>query len=154
MSDLRLDFTAGRGGDFVITANDLVIDDGLVPSMHMSLLVDSRCTDDAEIPDGSNDQRGWWGNALPDIIGDEYGSLLWLLSRQKMTQDVRLKAITYARQAVQWMIDDGIASAIDVVAAFTSPSRLDMQVTVTEPSGSSITHAFSLVWTAQTSEAA
>lgn len=154
MSDLRLDFTAARGGDFAIAANDLVIDDGLVPAMEMSLLLDRRCPADAEIPDGSADQRGWWGNALPDITGDEYGSLLWLLSRQKTTQDVLLKAVSHARHALQWMIDDGIASAVDVVAEFTTPSMLGLQVTVTKPNGASLTQAFSLAWAAQASEVA
>src|SRR5665213_3878893 len=102
MSDLRLDWVDTLAGDFVIAANDLAVDDGLVPAMVMSLMVDRRCPDDAAIPDGSDDRRGWWANAFPDVQGDEYGSLLWLLARQQTTPDVLVKAVTYARQALQW----------------------------------------------------
>ncbi len=49
------------------------------------------------------------------------GSRLWLLAREKQLPAVMRKAEAYARQALQWLIDDGIAASVSVTAS--SPQR-------------------------------
>lgn len=154
MSDLKLVFTAGVGADFVIEGNDLAIDEGLVPSMELSLLTDRRAPDGTITPDGSGDLRGWWATVLLSEAGDEYGSLLWLLSRQKATADVLKHAETHASDALQWMLRDGIAGAIDVSAEFLNGHTIGVTVIVTKPDGSSLTQQFALVWNAQAQQGA
>lgn len=68
--------------------------------------------DDSDDYDGS--AYGWWGDSLSKIAGDKTGSKLWLLLRQKITDEVLMRAQEYAEQSLQWMIDDDLCSSIDV----------------------------------------
>ena len=57
--------------------------------------------------------RGWWADALLSMQGDDLGtgSKLWLLRRQKQLESVLVQAEAYARSALQWLINEGLASA-------------------------------------------
>ncbi|HEY2010523.1 MAG TPA: phage GP46 family protein [Rhizomicrobium sp.] len=95
----------------------------------ISLFTDRQAQPDDVIPDGTGDPRGWWG----DVPGEpQIGSRLWLLSRSKLTTQVALKAKDFCTEALQWLIDDGVASAIAVVTEIVHPSRLYVQVTITK----------------------
>ncbi|WP_213977480.1 phage GP46 family protein, partial [Serratia marcescens] len=61
---------------------DLINGDDLQTAMIISLFTDRVARDDDDI-DGE-DRRGWWGD-----MGEDHniGSRLWLLRRQKLTQD-------------------------------------------------------------------
>lgn len=89
------------------------IDDSLHRAVIISLLSWARA-DDSDEYDGS--AYGWWGDSLSKIAGDKVGSKLWLLLRQKLTDEVVMQAQEYAAQALQWMLDDGLCSSIDVSA--------------------------------------
>ena len=89
------------------------IDDSLHRAVIISLLSWARA-DDSDEYDGS--AYGWWGDSLSNIAGDKIGSKLWLLLRQKLTDEVVMQAQEYAEQSLQWLIDDGLCSSIDVSA--------------------------------------
>lgn len=105
-------------GDVEVDSGDLISEDGLETAVLISLFTDRRARDDDTLPDlDSDDKRGWWGDlANPDVEGDQIGSRLWLLQRAKTTQEVLVRAEGYVKEALQWMIDDGIAVKIDVDA--------------------------------------
>lgn len=75
--------------------------------------------------DDSDHPYGWWGDSYPSIANDKIGSRLYLLARSKLNNQTANFAKIYIKEAVQWMIDDGLASRIDV-----SVKRIDLTVLV------------------------
>lgn len=102
--------------DWAIIAGDLATDDGLDTAIALSLWTDRLANADDEIPDGSGDRRGWWGDAyLPPLLdgtADRIGSRLWLLARALQTLDTAQRAQTYCQEALQWLVDDGVAVSV------------------------------------------
>lgn len=86
----------------------------LVRAVIISLFTWRRANPDDELP---GDQRmGWWGdNYLPNQ-NDKIGSRLWLLARAKITEKTIVEAQEYANEALQWMVEDGVAARVDVIA--------------------------------------
>ena len=123
MTDILLDWQA-FGPDIKIENGDLATDDGLVTAVMVSLFTDARADDDVEILDG--DRRGWW----PDTDEESLGSLLWLIQREKATQEVAASARSYAREALQWMIDDDIAEQVNVTSEYAAPTVLVLTVEI------------------------
>lgn len=143
MIDLLM--TLGEDGetDLVFSENDLNTESGLKTAVLVSLFTDARVSE-SELPPGESDLRGYWGDAFPEVAGDRYGSKLWLLAREKMTAEVRARAEEYAIEALQWLIDDGVASAIDVSVEVTGIESVTMKVQITRPKDA--TANFSFVW--------
>jgi len=108
--DIALNFD-NKQFDIGVGQDDLEHDAGLRTAVMISLLTDARARDDDEIPDGSNDKRGHWGDAYED---DSMGSRLWLLERAKETQNTLDRGKEYATEALRWFIEDGIASKVNV----------------------------------------
>lgn len=132
MTDLAIAWNNEIGaGDLCIANADLVRDDGIQSAVLISLFTDARVSED-ELPPGITWRRGWWGNAL-EAAGRQYGSKLWLLRRAKQTQQNLTLARDYARQALQWMLDDGAATAIEVTTAYTAQGWLLINANITLP---------------------
>lgn len=153
MSDIRLTFGAFEG-DLVIGDNDLDVDDGLQTAVIVSLFTDRRAADGDTLPDGHTDRRGWWGDGVPVVPSDQIGSRLWLLCREKQQPSVIVRAREYALEALQWLIDDRIAERVDVVAEFTQPGMLGLQVVITRPQTDAVNFRFDYTWAAQAARAA
>lgn len=91
---------------------DLSSDSALTTAIILSLLTDR--TAQASEMDAGGDRRGWWADAYA-ADGDEFGSRLWLLEREKQTAATLARAKAYVAEALQWLVDDGFATAVDVV---------------------------------------
>lgn len=111
--DMKIDFN-GTAFDTSFDGYDLASERGLRTAVIISLFTDRRAEPDDVIPDGTTDRRGHWGDAYLDNDNDSIGSRLWLLAREKQTQDVLNRAREYCIEALQWLIDDNIASAVNV----------------------------------------
>jgi phage gp46-like protein len=138
MTDIRIAWTEVGGvfaADFALEKADLATDDTLETAVLVSLFTDRRAPAEYELPAGETDRRGWWGDAYADPAGDEIGSLLWLLGWRKQIEETRLLAEQWATEALQWLIDDGVATAVEVVATFPRWLMLGLDIAVTEPSG-------------------
>lgn len=109
--------------DLALGGYDLATEDGLRTAVIVSLFTDRRAEADDEIPDGGDDRRGWWADSI--------GSRLWLLARAKETPDTLARARAYAIEALQWLIDDGVATAVDVTAEWVRHGVLALRVAVT-----------------------
>lgn len=134
MSDIKTVFLdMSRGADYALDALGLTEDDGLETAVIISLFTDRRANADDTIPDGSTDRRGWWADAFNDVENDKIGSRLWLLSREKQLSAVLVRAREYALEALQWLVDDGVAQAVDVVASNPKPGVLGLAVSVYRP---------------------
>lgn len=116
--DIRVSFdTSLLQGDFLFDSDlqDLESESGIESAVIVSLFTDRRAEDDDILPDPqSTDRRGWWGDLTADITGDQIGSRLWLLSREKTLESVLIRAKEYAEESLQWMLDDNIVEKIEV----------------------------------------
>lgn len=84
--------------------------DPLTRAVVISLFTHRRADpdDNADVP------MGWWGDTWPVVANDRYGSKLWLLQRSKLTNALVNTVRNYLREALQWMLDDGVVSRIDI----------------------------------------
>lgn len=149
--DLKLIFDGWLlAADLLQSGGDLDQDGTLETAVIVSLFSDRRARETDELPAGCTWRRGWWGSQLPDVPGDErqWGSHLWLLSREKQTEQTRQRAEQYARDALAWMIEDNVASAVDVRAEWTGMGRLALRVDITRPDGVTETYSWATIWQA------
>lgn len=131
MSDLAIQFTDGLA-DLVLTGGDLLLDDSLLPAVMVSLGTDRRAAASDLIPDGTDDRRGWWADFLE---ADAMGSRLWLLARAKNTPDTLTEAQDYTAEALQWLVADGIWSAMNIKASAPDRQTLLIRIRPTYPNG-------------------
>ena len=120
-------------------------DDDLARAVYNSLFSWARAKDDDDLPGSS--RYGWWGDTYADDVDDRFGSRLWLLMRAKLTDEVVQHAEEYANEALQWMIDDGIASSVTASAERVGQDRLDLSIEIFKPMDDVATTArFQDVW--------
>lgn len=145
MTDIRTGWSPSLTGDWLMAAPDLDDTETLATSVILSLFTDRQADPDDALPDRSRDRRGWWGDAS---ARSPIGSRLWLLSREKTTPGTRLRAIGYAREALAWMIEDGVADRIDVDATYRAgtPTRLDLSITITRNGETLFSRRFDPFW--------
>jgi len=149
MSDIRLTWNV-HAADVSVTANDLATDDGLETAVILSLFTDRRATSADVLPEGQSDRRGWWGDDMPLVADDRIGSRLWLLGREKQLATVLVRAREYALEALQWLLDDGIAERVEVTAAFgPREGWVTLHVVITKPTAMPVEYRFHAVWTGQ-----
>lgn len=89
---------------------------------------------------------GWWGDTFAPVAESKIGSRLWLLAREKMTKETVRRAKDYASEALQWLIEDGVASAVDVKAERGGLDRLNIMIVLTRADGSKLDLRFADMW--------
>lgn len=147
MSDIKSIFISfEQGADYVQNSLGLVEDNGLESAVIISLFTDRRDNDDDVIPDGSNDRRGWWADEFTEIKTDKIGSRLWLLTREKQLTSVVVRARQYAEEALKWLVDDGVAEAVTVVASIPRSGMLGLDVSIQRPQQSITRYRFDTFW--------
>ena len=139
----------GSRGDWAQAGSVLASGQDLRTAAIISLFTDAQASPDDAIPDapqrGPADPRGWWGDAYS---GKPIGSKLWLLARAKQTQGTLNLAQDAIQNALQWMVDDGVAVSIDVATTWLSPSMLGAAVEIFDASGGSVALNFQWAWQA------
>lgn len=128
-----------RRCDLVVAGGRLALDATPVTPMLISLGSDRRAEPDDALPDtvtegsiaaGLNPRRDWVGDALTNGGaggGERVGSRLWLLEREKQTDDVLLRAQRYAEQSLAWL---AAREGVDVSVAASWPTRTAMRMEV------------------------
>ncbi len=138
MSDIRTVWVSTTGrGDWLIADGALASADDLDTAVLLSLFSDRQASDDDTLPDGSTDRRGWWGDLDQEV---PLGSKLWLLSRSRLNDDVEKMAVIYAKEALQWLIDDRVAESVTVTSSNDGVKSLLLSVTVTRKTGAQSFH--------------
>jgi phage gp46-like protein len=125
----------GALGDIQIAGGDVVTDGGLQTAVYISLFTDAF---DPDSGDG-----GYWGDTVDD---QPTGSLLWTLARAVITPDLPRRIEEICADALQWLIDAGIAQAVDVAAAITSQFTVAYTVSIVQSSAST---QYSFNWSSQ-----
>lgn len=101
----------------------------------LCLMSDRRAEPNDFIPDGSGDPRGWPGDAIDSSIAP-LGSRLWQLRRRELTAAVADLAAVFAREALQTLLDQKAAAAVDVSAAANlAAGRLELTVRLFRQAG-------------------
>jgi phage gp46-like protein len=149
--------TSPYSGDWLLDPPGLATDHNLETAVLLSLFTDASAHDDDVIPDGTDDRRGWWGNwQAPEGIA--LGSRLWLLSREKSTEETLQRAEEIAAEALAWMLDDDpqgvwgrVAARVDVAAHYLEvgavpPATLALRVRITRYDGTVYDEQFGWAW--------
>ena len=113
MSDLLLVFDGSfREYDRKVINGELALGNDLESAVIVSLFTWARAKPE-EVPEGTP-RYGWFGDKIDSENTDGTGSKLYLLKREKITEDTISRAKEYIQDALAWLIDDGIASEISV----------------------------------------
>lgn len=153
LADLALVWNLAAGAaDLALLGTDLATDAGLTTGVLLSFFLDRRAQDDDVPPSGDpTDRRGWWADQFNAVEGDKYGSRLWLLDRAKATNETALRAKEYAAEALQWMVDDAVATVnvtSQLIIAPPAPRQVLIPLTVARPGASPLSFRFAHVWDA------
>jgi len=97
--------------------------------------------DDVLPPDLSRDPRGWWADTYE---GDRIGSKLWQVLGRVRNPDTLNFAGDTARKSLDWLMVDGVASAVAVIPSYYGSGGLRLDVAVTSPTGT--VNRFAFVW--------
>jgi phage gp46-like protein len=132
----------GEGDVLYDDANMLVEGRDLETAVYLSLFLDAPAREGDEVPAGAT-RRGFWADVYSED-GDAAGSRLWLLDRGKATTENALRAEEYAKEALAWMVRDGVASSVSVSATVVkldgAMAAIVIQGEVVAPDGAS--HSF------------
>jgi phage gp46-like protein len=115
----------------------------------VSLFSDRRAAPNDRLPVLQTDPRGWFGDSYSAIPGDQIGSRLWLLEGAVTYPQLPVVAQGYILEALQWMIEDGIAASVAAQCWFDPDNshQLDCMVQIYEPNATSpITLAYAGIW--------
>ncbi len=125
-------------------------DDSVSALVLISLFTDARAESFDTMPDDSNDLRGWPGDTFYD---SPWGSKLWLLYREKLTTDLRNRAVKYAQDALAWMTqDDGagrMAKSVTVTGSIPRFQTLALAIEIVKPDDTTISFSVMKRWEAQ-----
>ena len=137
MADIATTWNAAaQRGDWSIANGDLTTESGLATAIYISLGTWHRADSSDAAP--SEDPGGWWGDIPADGgPADEWGCKFWLRRRAKLGRDIANTLIADARQALQWLIDDGVAASLDITAFQQSPplGTVLLNITVNRAAG-------------------
>ena len=149
MADAAMVMTE-NGGALLLSGFDLERDDGLQTAVIISLFTDRRASPEqipVELP--QYDLRGYWGDIANATPSDQTGSLLWLLAREKQLPQILGRAQQYCRDALAWMVEDLVATRIEVTAQFVAQGWMLILVDIFRPTGSPVRYRFNYEWAAQ-----
>lgn len=150
MADIRVVWNpALMAGDWLLTGSILDTSRELVTAVAVSLFTHRTAEDDDRLPDGTTDRRGWWADHEASEIyagATPIGSRLWLLQREKQTEETRLRADGYIREALAWITDMILAERVDVNVTWFAFERLGAEITVIRGPKDSIAVRFESLW--------
>ncbi|WP_299453392.1 phage GP46 family protein [uncultured Pigmentiphaga sp.] len=118
----------------------------------LALFTDRRVPDDHPLRKYADaDPRGWWGDGVDvraDLGEEPLGSLLWLLERAALTEDVSRWAKAMAEEALMPLLRQGAAARVEVETSGDAPrGRLDLMVRLYGADGQKIyDRRFEIVW--------
>lgn len=137
------DNQTGRGDWAREPSGHLALGDDLETAVWMSLFTDRRATDDDVLTDGTDDRRGCWTDTYTE---KPIGSRLWLLDRAKRLPETLRLAEGYAREALAWLVEDGVAARVDVTAEWAGPTFMAIRPVIIHRDGRRADLRFDWAW--------
>lgn len=149
MSDVSLFFFDDFNRfDMRVSKGDLELEDGLRTAVTISLFTDRRVTA-LEVPEGEKGRRGWWADSVAEVEGDQIGSKLWVLTREKQTVEVLERAREYCEEALAWLIEDGVAESVSVSTSYPSRGILTIEIEIVRPNKETASLSYDYAWEAE-----
>lgn len=133
----------GTAIDLRVENGGLAVDHEIKTAVLRSLFTDRRAEDDDVLPDPLGGARGWWGDAF---LPSPMGSRLWLLGREKILPETLTRARDYAREALQWLVEAGVARSIEVDVLRVELDRLALVVAINRNGSPPARYRFELAW--------
>ncbi len=118
----------------------------LVRAVLISLFTWRRANADDILPDGGQVKMGWWGDTFAAVPQDRIGSRLWLLSRETLVPHTIERAKEYAHEALEWMIEDGLARTIEISTHRSGLQTLALNVRIIRPTGEALDLGITNLW--------
>ena len=123
--------------DILIGEQDLETVDGLETTVAVLLFTDARAAPEDVNP--VDKRRGWVGNILRS---SELGGMLLLIAQQRNEQDVRNRIANWARNSLQPLIDDELASEVIVDTSQSSERRMRLLIEIVVKQGDTLKFEF------------
>ena len=145
MSDLCLEKTDRQDFDLAFKGGDLVLSDSLQMSVILSIACWCRDVpyDGAAILEPSI--GGWWADAMNEM---PIGSRLWTLFRSKLTTPTLKNAESLIKDALKWMVDDGVAKDVKVSSGNGGKHTAWFIVEIVKPNGDTEQFKYETNWEA------
>lgn len=136
----------GDYADVKIDYGDLVLDGGFETLILISLFTDAYVDKNSSY---NGESRGWFGN---EILGFNLGSKLWQLDRSKINKETLNLATQYSKDALQWMVGEGMFKSVETLALKSTSRRnaIDLYIAVYKPDGTIDKYKYNVQWIAQT----
>lgn len=146
-TDIKVFFNVnqyGEWGDIVVENGDFVLDDGFETAVLISLLSDAYVA----APDEKkfSESRGWWAD---ELLAINIGSKWWLLERSNITKQTLRLMEQYAKDSLEWMINDGIAKDIKCLAEKENNTRVKFYLVIYRLNEEPYKKRFEFNWIAQ-----
>ena len=123
---------------------DLTTTEGLESSIIASLFSDRRAAADEGISNPLQ-RRGWIGNMIAEVPGDNFGSGLWLYEQKRLTQEVATGLRLEAEQALDWMVEQSLATSVAAKVVMVPKERQALlAIDLVETSGDVTSRAYRL----------
>lgn len=149
MADIRVVWDAERMlGEWLLKGRMLDTSMQLATAVAVALFTHRTAEDDDPLPWFASDRRGWWGDLDAGELygGTPIGSRLWLLSREKQTEETRARAEEYIREALEPFVDLRIVESYDLVVDWFAFERLGAEITFYRGPKESIAVRFETLW--------
>lgn len=123
--------------DIAVERQKVGVSTTLATPIYLSLLSWARAQPGDNVQDGA-ELYGWWGDAYADVP-DEFGSRLWTLLGQPIPLALP-KAAPLALDALQWLVEDGLVTDLQVTASDVGGNTIELAVTGVPVDSSLDTH--------------
>lgn len=147
MTDVAMELDReSLSGDVQVDGGRLIAEHGLRTAVLVSLFTDRLAEPDDVLPLGEESRRGWWADLVPPAPEDRIGSRLWLLARERQTQETRLRARQYTEEALAWLVEDEVAAEVEVAAEWVRRGVLGLGITIHRPEQPDARFRFAVAW--------
>jgi len=119
----------GDGGEVLFHGGDIATDDGLFTAVYVSLFTGET----------------FYNPLLP--VSERYSRDLIDSLNEPITSESLRVVESKTENVLQWMLDEGVASSVEVSASSTEYNRINIEISITEPDENN--NKFVLVWDAE-----
>lgn len=129
---IKMTFDNNTGSADLVFDNGIQTGEELETAILLSLFTYRRAEEDDTVPDTVN-RLGFWGDSYPDVPGDKTGSRVWLLAGQNTTPENMDLANNLVAEALQWLIDDGVAESVEPVVTKVGLDQIRVSMWIKRP---------------------
>lgn len=131
MTDVLLRQTLD-GGEITVESGLVLMSEGLETAAYLSLFGGNQ--DDAG--DAASERLEWWGNVDEPEPARRYRSeTQWLVQRLPAVPRNLRRVEQAAARDLAWMLETGLATAVEARASIPAKDRIGLAVTITTPTG-------------------